>query len=135
MGSAAYSDTYLRRSNLSLDSQPSDLNFSYGYDAASRLPSVNEGNNNIATYSYLANSPLVSNAVFTSWTEGILRAKRKGDPGKVALARELRSRTTVPLTWIAGRLWIGRRGYLAWLLSRRNGDAPSSATRQTTLHL
>jgi len=51
-------DAYLRRTSLHLNSQPSALNFSYGYDAASRLVSVNDGNNNSATYSYLANSPL-----------------------------------------------------------------------------
>ena len=44
------------------------------------------------------------------WTEEVLRAKRKGDASKVALARELRSRTTMPLAWIAERLWMGRRG-------------------------
>jgi hypothetical protein len=31
----------------------------YGYDAASRLQTVNDGNNDVAKYSYLANSPLV----------------------------------------------------------------------------
>jgi len=33
-------------------------------------------------------------------TEGVLRAKRKGDASKVALARELRSRTTMPLAQV-----------------------------------
>jgi hypothetical protein len=50
----------------------------------------------------------------------MLEQRRKGDRGKVALAKELRARTTMPLTWIAGRLNMGSRGYLAWLLSRRN---------------
>jgi hypothetical protein len=44
------------------------------------------------------------------WTEKVLRAKRRGDASKVALPRELRSRTTMPLAWIAERLWMGRRG-------------------------
>jgi len=35
----------------------------YGYDAASRLQTVNDGNNNTATYSYVANSPLVKGSV------------------------------------------------------------------------
>ena len=38
------------------------------------------------------------------WTEEVLRAKRKGDARKVALALELRSRTTMSLAWIAERL-------------------------------
>ena len=38
----------------------------YGYDAASRLQTVNDGHNNTASYSYLANSPLVSQIVFAT---------------------------------------------------------------------
>jgi REP element-mobilizing transposase RayT len=52
------------------------------------------------------------------WDEAMLKQKRKGDRGKVALAKALRTGTTMPLTWIAGRLHMGSRGYLAWLLSR-----------------
>jgi hypothetical protein len=33
-----------------------------------------------------------------------------------ALARELRSKTTTPLAWIAACLNMGSRGHLAWLL-------------------
>ena len=69
------------------------------------------------------------------WTEEVLRAKRKGDASKVALARELRSRTTMPLAWIAGRLWMGRRGYLAWLLRRREGVSGASPAGQAVLPL
>ena len=54
------------------------------------------------------------------WNEATLKQRRKGAGGKVALAKELRAGTTMPLTWIAGRLAMGSRGYLAWLLSRRN---------------
>jgi hypothetical protein len=36
-----------------------------------------------------------------------------------ALAQELRSKTTMPLAWIAARLNMGSRGRLAWLLQRR----------------
>jgi len=39
--------------------------------AASRLATVNDGKNNTATYSYLANSPLVSQIVFA--TNGMAR--------------------------------------------------------------
>jgi hypothetical protein len=54
--------------------------------------------------------------------------RRKGDGGKVALAQALRAGTTMPLTWIAGRLARGSRGYLAWLLSRRNPSARATST-------
>src|ERR1039458_9254124 len=40
------------------------------------------------------------------WAEADLRARRKGERGKVQLARELRSKTTMPLAWIAARLNI-----------------------------
>ena len=53
------------------------------------------------------------------WTEKDLAARRKGDPKKVRLAAEVRAQTTMPLAWIAKRLAMGSRGYLAWLLSRR----------------
>ena len=59
-------DAYLRRTSLHLNSQPSALNLSYGYDAASRLSTVSDGAGNQATYSYLANSPLVSQIAFTN---------------------------------------------------------------------
>jgi REP element-mobilizing transposase RayT len=50
------------------------------------------------------------------WTNEDLRARRKGDPQKVQLARRLRANTTMPLAWLAERLYMGSRGYLAWLL-------------------
>jgi hypothetical protein len=53
---------------------------------------------------------VVEGLKWLGWTEEVLRAKRKGDAGRVALARELRSWTTMPLAWIAERLWTGRRG-------------------------
>lgn len=57
-------DSLLRRSSLTLNSQLSTLNsVSYGYDGASRLSTVTNGPNT-ATYTYLANSMLVSNIVF-----------------------------------------------------------------------
>jgi hypothetical protein len=59
------------------------------------------------------------------WSEADLSARRKGEPRKVELAWELRSRTTMPLVWIAERLRMGSRGHVAWLLQRRGkkGDA------------
>jgi len=37
-----------------------------GYDAAGRLAALSDGNNNSATYSYVANSPLVDHIAFTN---------------------------------------------------------------------
>ena len=57
-------DSLLRRSALgALNSTTPLLQHSYGYDNASRLLTVGDGTNS-ATYSYLANSALVSNIVF-----------------------------------------------------------------------
>lgn len=67
------------------------------------------------------------------WTEEMLRGKRKGHPSKVALARQLRSATTMPLAWVAERLSMGSRGYLAWLLSRQGKSARAEATNQGLL--
>ena len=69
------------------------------------------------------------------WSQEVLRAKRKGHPEKVALARELRSRTTMPLAWIGQRLCMGSRGYLAWLLSHRDKTAPTDPTEQRLLQI
>jgi hypothetical protein len=58
------------------------------------------------------------------WTEQDVQARRKGDPRKVELALELRSKTTVPLLWLAERLCMGSRGHLAWLLQHhKRGDS------------
>jgi len=54
------------------------------------------------------------------WTERDLARRRKGDPKKAALAAKLRAQTTMPLAWIAERLVMESRGYLAWLLCRLN---------------
>ena len=53
------------------------------------------------------------------WSEADLKARRQGKPRKVELAWELRSKTTMPLAWVAERLSMGTRGHLAWLLQRR----------------
>ena len=50
------------------------------------------------------------------WSEADLKVRRKGEPRKVKLAGQLRSQTTMSLAWIAERLSMGSRGYLAWLL-------------------
>ncbi|SRR5258708_6764429 len=54
------------------------------------------------------------------WAEGDFAVRRKGDARKVELADELRTKTTMPLAWIAQRLGMGSRGYLTWLLYRHH---------------
>jgi hypothetical protein len=50
------------------------------------------------------------------WTDVHLAEKRKGDPGKVAIAWRLRSETTLTLEEIAKRLGMGTKTHLAHLL-------------------
>ena len=69
------------------------------------------------------------------WSEADLRARRKGEPGKVRLARELRSKTTMPLDWIAARLNMGTRGHLAWLLQQRKSGGLTTPTNQRLLEI
>jgi RHS repeat-associated protein len=52
---------------------------SYGYDYASRLASVTDNNNNSANYSYLANSPLVSQIVFKQSSTTRMTTKKQYD--------------------------------------------------------
>jgi REP element-mobilizing transposase RayT len=54
--------------------------------------------------------------VALGWTDGDLARRRKGDPGKVRLARQLRAETTMTLHWIANRLQMGRWTYVSNLL-------------------
>jgi REP element-mobilizing transposase RayT len=65
------------------------------------------------------------------WTKEHLLARLKGEPHKVAIARQLRARTAMSLAWIAEQLNMGSRGYLAWLLQRP--AAVESNTRQRLL--
>ena len=58
------------------------------------------------------------------WEQGNLRATRKGHEGKVALARELRAKTSVELKWIARRLEMGSWSNVANLL-RKDKSAKS----------
>ena len=53
-------DSLLRRTGVSVVNSPSTIlsSAAYTYDAASRLSTVSDGSNP-ATYSYVANSPLV----------------------------------------------------------------------------
>jgi len=64
------------------------------------------------------------------WSEADLKGRRKGEPRKVELSWELRSRTTMPLAWIAERLNMGTRGHLAWLLHHRGQCQPAAPADQ-----
>jgi RHS repeat-associated protein len=60
-------DSDLRRTALvALSSGSQLLSANYGYDTASRLSTVSDGNNNSATYNYVAKSPLVGQITFTN---------------------------------------------------------------------
>ena len=50
------------------------------------------------------------------WDANSLAERRKGDPGKLAIARRLREHTTMTLAWIAQRLNMGTRTHLAHLV-------------------
>jgi hypothetical protein len=50
------------------------------------------------------------------WEKKTLALLRKGDPGKLVIARRLRTETTMTLAWIAERLQMGTKTYLAHLL-------------------
>ncbi len=50
------------------------------------------------------------------WTAHDLEKRRKGDPGKVQIARRLRHETTVSLSWIASRLQMGAWTHVSNLL-------------------
>jgi hypothetical protein len=50
------------------------------------------------------------------WREINLALERKGHPAKVAIARELRSRTPMTRDWIATRLRMGSASYVSNLL-------------------
>jgi len=63
------------------------------------------------------------------WPEAELKERRKGDAKKVRLAQELRLKTTMPLTWIAARLCMGTRGYLAWLLQQAKNSSRAKLKR------
>jgi len=67
-------------------------------------------------------------------TEQELVSKPKGHPAKVQLAVQLRSATTVTVEWIARRLRMGSRGYVAQLLGKR-AESPGDALGQTILDL
>jgi hypothetical protein len=52
------------------------------------------------------------------WSESDLAERRKGDPGKVGIARRLRQETTMTLAWIGQRLRMGAWTHVSNLLRR-----------------
>jgi len=55
------------------------------------------------------------------WTEADLLNRRKGDPGKVEIASQLRAQTTMTLKWIARRLKMGTWTHVSnCLVEKRN---------------
>lgn len=62
------------------------------------------------------------------WSEAELATMLKTDPGKLAIARQIRKETTLPLTWIAARLHMGSRNTLRNALASGAG-ASAAASR------
>jgi hypothetical protein len=65
------------------------------------------------------------------WSETELRARRKGDPAKLEIALRVRRETTMTLHWVASRLCMGTKTYLAHLLywEQRKKPEPAPARR------
>jgi REP element-mobilizing transposase RayT len=66
------------------------------------------------------------------WQEADLARRRKGDPGKITIAARLRSDTTMTLAWIAARLGMGTRTYLAHLLYWRGRGGKAASSRKVS---
>ncbi len=66
------------------------------------------------------------------WSAAELPPRRKGDREKVALARRLRTETTMTLKWIASELHMGSWTYVSNLLGRKE---PRSVNSDTYTHL
>ena len=56
------------------------------------------------------------------WDEKELALRRKGDKGKVKLARLLHAQTTLTLAWVAQRLWLGSGSYTANLICEKGAQ-------------
>ena len=94
-------DQYLRRTNLVALGPSVPIRAIYGYDHASRLQTVTDGNNNWATYSYLANSPLVGQIVYQqSGTTRMTTSKQWDDLNRLTQISSAPSAAyTSPLTY------------------------------------
>ena len=69
------------------------------------------------------------------WSEEELPHRRKGDAGKVAVARRLRQETTLSLSWIARRLEMGSWSYVSNLLNGTTQPRPATNALQGALPL
>ena len=71
-------DNFLRRTNLAVVNSSGTIltKTAYGYDAASRLQTVNDGNTDVATYSYVANSPLVGQIALVNGSTSMMTTKQ-----------------------------------------------------------
>ena len=63
------------------------------------------------------------------WTEADLAARRKSDPGKLAISARLRRETTLPIRRIATRVHLGTSKSAnarlhAWMRTRPTGSQP-----------
>lgn len=74
-------DNLLRRNELAIINSQSAILVSTasGYDPASRLSTVSDGNGNTATYSYLANSPLVGQIAFSNSGQTVMTTTKQYD--------------------------------------------------------
>jgi hypothetical protein len=59
------------------------------------------------------------------WNHGELKARRKGDPGKVQVAKRLRAETTMTMRWIAKELNMGVWTHVSNLLSLERQERSS----------
>jgi REP element-mobilizing transposase RayT len=68
------------------------------------------------------------------WAEADLAQRRKGDPGKVRIARRLRQETTMTLAWIAQRLRMGVWTHVSNLLRSTQRTAAGGPRKQACVN-
>jgi hypothetical protein len=68
------------------------------------------------------------------WAEADLAQRRKGDPGKVRIARRLRQLTTMTLAWIAQRLRMGVWTHVSNLLRSTQRTAAGGPRKQACVN-
>ena len=71
-----------------------------------------------------ANHILAEELSRRGWTESDLAARRRSDPGKLAIAVRLRNETTLPVKWIAPRVQIATAKGAKSLLHRSRRSPP-----------
>jgi uncharacterized protein with von Willebrand factor type A (vWA) domain len=72
-----------------------------------RLGENHSGELHRETVEQKANRTLSEELSRRVWTESDLAARRRSDPGKLAIAVRLRTENTLPVKWIAARMQIG----------------------------